>query len=75
MRNLLVRDGSRHTLPIGSADQVNWLLNMYKVINFFKTVFFQNIKHDNRAQNIKHDNRANIFLFYFSFTGVRNDAF
>jgi len=65
MRNLLGENGSRETLPIGSVAQVNWLLNIYKVINFFKTVFLQ---------NIKHDNRANIFLFYFSFTVVRNDA-
>jgi len=50
MRNLLREDGSRETLPISSAAQVNCLVNIYKVFKFLKLVFSQNIKHDNRAK-------------------------
>ena len=65
MHNILGEDGSRETLFTGSAAQVKWLDNIYKMITFLKTVFLQ---------NIKQDNRANIFHFYFSFTVVRTDA-
>jgi len=44
MSNLLREYGSREALPISSAAQVNWLINIYKVIEFLKPVFLQNIK-------------------------------